>query len=167
MSGPAERAFTTGGAGHEPVPVVVRVQRLPHADGLPLPAYETEGAAGMDVRAAVAETLCIAPGAIQRVPTGLAIEVPPGFEVQLRPRSGLAARHGITLANSPATIDSDYRGEIVVALIHHGDQPFEIERGMRIAQMVLARVPRIAWEPVETLTPSGRGAGGFGHTGTA
>jgi dUTP pyrophosphatase len=153
--------------GAVPAPVVVRVQRLPHGADLPLPAYETAGAAGMDLRAAVDGAVTLAPGAIVSVPTGLAIEVPPGFEVQLRPRSGLAARHGITLANSPATIDSDYRGELLVALIHHGHEPLQIERGMRIAQMVLARAPRIAWEPVEALAPSQRGAGGFGHTGSA
>jgi dUTP pyrophosphatase len=153
-------------AGQAPAPVVVRIQRLPHAAGLPFPAYETAGAAGMDVRAALPGTVMLAPGAILSVPTGLAIEVPPGFEVQLRPRSGLAARHGVTLANSPATIDSDYRGELLVALIHHGGEPLAIERGMRIAQMVLARAPRIEWEPVESLAPSARGSGGFGHTGT-
>ena len=149
-----------------PAPVVVRVQRLPHGADLPLPAYETAGAAGMDLRAAVADTVTLAPGAIASIPTGLAIEVPPGFEVQLRPRSGLAARHGVTLANSPATIDSDYRGELLVALIHHGHEPLQIERGMRIAQMVLARVPRLAWAPVAALGDTARGAGGFGHTGT-
>jgi dUTP pyrophosphatase len=164
MSAPGN---SSAGAVPFPAPVVVRVQRLPHGADLPLPAYETVGAAGMDVRAAVAETVTLQPGGIMSIPTGLAIEVPPGFEVQLRPRSGLAARHGVTLANSPATIDSDYRGEVKVALIHHGREPLEIERGMRIAQMVLARVPQIAWEPVESLTPSTRGAGGFGHTGTA
>ena len=151
---------------HEPI-VTVRVRRLPHAEGLPLPAYETEGAAGLDVRAALAEDIELAPGQMLRVPTGLCIEVPPGYEVQLRPRSGLAARHGITLANSPATIDSDYRGEIHIALIHHGREPVRIERGMRIAQMVLARVPRLAWETVDELAPSARGGGGFGHTGTS
>ena len=167
MSAPGNLHGTTTEAGQIPAPVVVRIQRLAHAAGLPLPAYETAGAAGMDVRAALSGTVMLAPGAIVSVPTGLAIEVPPGFEVQLRPRSGLAARHGITLANSPATIDSDYRGELLVALIHHGDEPLAIERGMRIAQMVLARVPRIAWDPVDALAPSTRGAGGFGHTGTA
>ena len=167
MSAPENLQETTTEAGQIPAPVVVRIQRLAHAAGLPLPAYETAGAAGMDVRAALSETVMLAPGAIVSVPTGLAIEVPPGYEVQLRPRSGLAARHGVTLANSPATIDSDYRGELRVALIHHGHEPLAIERGMRIAQMVLARVPRIAWEPVDALAPSTRGSGGFGHTGTA
>jgi dUTP pyrophosphatase len=145
--------------------VPVRIRRLPHARDLPLPAYESSGAAGMDLRAALDAPIEIAPGSIARVPTGFAIEVPPGYEVQLRPRSGLASRDGITLANSPATIDSDYRGELLVALIHHGTQAFRLERGMRIAQLVLARSPRIAWDEVEALTSTERGAGGFGHTG--
>jgi len=150
---------------HEPVPV--RVRQLPHAQDLPLPAYETDGAAGLDVRAALAAPVTVTRGQVARVPTGLAVEIPPGFELQLRPRSGLAARHGLTLANSPATIDSDYRGEIVVALLVHGADAVEITHGMRIAQMVLARVPRLAWEPVEALGETARGAGGFGHTGTS
>jgi len=145
--------------------VHVRIQRLPHAEDLPLPAYETAGAAGMDVRAALAEPLEIAPGAIVRVPSGFAVEVPPGFEIQIRPRSGLASRNGITLPNAPATIDSDYRGEITIALVNLGAEPFRVERGMRIAQMVLARAPQVAWEEAEELTPTSRGAGGFGHTG--
>jgi dUTP pyrophosphatase len=145
--------------------VRVRVRRLAHAEGLELPAYESSGSAGMDVRAALSDGVIIVPGAIARVPTGLAVEVPPGFEIQLRPRSGLAAKHGLTLANSPATIDSDYRGEIFIALIHHGHEPFRLERGMRIAQMVLARVPVIVWDEAEELSPTTRGAGGFGHTG--
>jgi dUTP pyrophosphatase len=156
---PAEGAATAA-------PVRVRVVRLPHGADLPLPAYETEGAAGLDVRAAVAGPVPIPPGAIVRIPTGLAIEVPPGFEVQIRPRSGLATRHGVTLPNSPATIDSDYRGEIVVGLVNLGPEPVVVERGMRIAQLVLARVPRLEWEPVTALSPSTRGDGGFGHTGT-
>jgi dUTP pyrophosphatase len=152
-------------AAAAPETVPVRVRRLPHADGLPLPAYETAGSAGMDVRAAVGAPVDIAPGAIARIPTGLAIEVPAGFEMQIRPRSGLAMRHGVSLPNTPATIDSDYRGEVVVGLINHGAQPFRVERGMRVAQMVLARAPRIAWQEVDALAPSARGAGGFGHTG--
>ncbi len=146
-------------------PVPIRIQRLPHAADLPLPAYESEGAAGLDVRAAIAGPIEIQPGSIVRVPTGFAIEIPPGYEVQMRPRSGLAAGHGITLANSPATVDSDYRGELQVALIHHGEATFRLERGMRIAQMVLARVPRVEWRETESLTPTVRGPGGFGHTG--
>lgn len=123
----------------------VRVVRLPHAADLPLPAYETAGSAGMDVRAAVDAPLTLAPGAIALVATGLTIEVPPGFEMQVRPRSGLAAKHGITLPNSPATIDSDYRGEVRVIMQNLGAEPFVIERGMRIAQFVLQRVPRVEW----------------------
>ena len=147
--------------------VRVRVRQLPHAQDLPLPAYETPGAAGLDVRAAIDTPFELAPGALARVPTGLAVEIPPGYELQLRPRSGLAAKHGLTLANSPATVDSDYRGEIFVALVLLGPEPVRIERGMRIAQMVLAAVPRLAWEPVDALAPTARGAGGFGHTGVA
>lgn len=145
----------------------VRIRRLPHSEGLPLPAYESAGAAGMDVRAAVTEPVTIAPGAIALVPTGLAIEVPAGFEMQVRPRSGLAAKHGLTLPNSPATIDSDYRGEVRVIVQNLGAGPFTVERGMRIAQMVLQRVPRVAWNEVDELTATSRESGGFGHTGTA
>ncbi len=145
--------------------IAVRVVRLPHAQDLPLPAYETSGAAGMDVRAAVDVPMTLAPGAIALVPTGLTIEVPPGFEMQVRPRSGLAAKHGITLPNSPATIDSDYRGEVRVIMQNLGPGPFVIERGMRVAQFVLARVPRVAWVEAGELTATTRGDGGFGHTG--
>ena len=152
---------------HESSTVRVRLLRLAHAEGIDQPAYASDGAAGMDIRAAVEAPFELAPGAIAKVPTGFAIEVPAGFEVQLRPRSGLAAKHGVTLANSPATIDSDYRGELFVAMINLGREPLAIERGMRIAQLVLARVPRIEWELAETLEPTVRGAGGFGHTGTS
>jgi len=145
----------------------VRIQRLPHARDLPLPAYETPGSAGMDVRAAVATPLTLAPGAIALVPTGLALEVPEGFEMQVRPRSGLAARHGITLPNSPATIDSDYRGEVRVILQNLGAEPFVVERGARIAQFVLQRLPRVVWEEAGELSATARGAGGFGHTGSS
>lgn len=145
--------------------VPVRIQRLPHAEGLPLPAYETAGAAGMDVRAAVDAPLTLAPGAIALVPTGLVLEVPEGFEMQVRPRSGLAARHGITLPNSPATIDSDYRGEVRVIVQNLGAEPFVVERGARIAQLVLQRVPRVEWVEAERLSDTARGPGGFGHTG--
>lgn len=146
--------------------VAVRVLVLPHGADLPLPAYESEGAAGMDVRAAIEAELEIAPGTIERIPTALTVEIPAGYEIQIRPRSGLATRHGLTLPNSPATIDSDYRGEIVIALINHGREAVRIERGMRIAQLVLQRVPRIRWEVAEELGATGRGAGGFGHTGS-
>jgi len=147
--------------------ISVRIRRLAHSEGLPLPAYETPGASGLDVRAALAAPFTLAPGAISLVPTGFAIELPAGFEMQVRPRSGLAAKHGITLPNSPATIDSDYRGEIRVIVQNLGAEPFVIERGMRIAQMVLQRVPRVAWEETEELTATAREAGGFGHTGVA
>src|SRR5262249_40864064 len=121
---------------------------------------------GMDVRAAVAEPLVLVPGAIALVPTGFAIELPAGYEMQVRPRSGLAARHGITLPNSPATIDSDYRGEVRVIVQNLGPAPFTVARGERIAQLVLQRVPRAEWVEAESLGASARGAGGFGHTGT-
>ena len=145
--------------------VGIRIHRLPHAGDLPLPAYASAGAAGLDVRAAVESTVEIAPGAIVPIPTGWIFELPAGFEMQIRPRSGLASRHGVTLPNSPATIDSDYRGEVVVALINHGAETFRVERGMRIAQFVLARVPEVVWDEVSELSSTVRGAGGFGHTG--
>lgn len=149
-----------------PVPAVpVSVRRLPHGADLPLPAYATEGAAGMDLLAAVAEAVVLAPGARALVPTGLAIALPRGFEVQIRPRSGLALRNGILVANSPGTIDEDYRGEIQVILLNAGAEPFAVTRGMRIAQAVLAPVLRAAWREVPTLDGTARGAGGFGSTG--
>ncbi len=150
---------------NEPVPVQVCL--LPHFDGLALPNYETEGSAGLDVRAAIpaGAPLILAPGARALVPTGLALAVPAGHEIQVRPRSGLAARHGITCLNTPGTIDSDYRGEVMVILVNLGDKPFAIERGERIAQLVLAPVTRLAWEPVDALKETARGAGGFGSTG--
>lgn len=145
------------------VPILVR--RLPHGEGLPLPTYATAGAAGMDLLAAVEAPLTIAPGARALVPTGLAIALPPGYELQIRPRSGLALRHGITLPNSPGTIDEDYRGEVQVIVMNAGDAPFVVERGTRIAQAVLAPVVRARWEPVESLDETARSAGGFGSTG--
>jgi dUTP pyrophosphatase len=145
------------------VPIAVR--RLPHGEGLPLPAYATAGAAGMDLLAAVAVPLVIAPGARALVPTGIAVALPPGYELQVRPRSGLALRHGIVLPNSPGTVDEDYRGELQVIVMNAGDAPFTIERGMRIAQAVLAPVVRARWHEVNTLPPTGRGEGGFGSTG--
>ena len=146
----------------------VRLTRLPHAEGLPTPAYETEGSAGMDLRAAVPEDqpLTLAPGQRALVPTGLKIALQPGFEAQVRPRSGLALKHGVTCLNSPGTVDSDYRGEVGVILINHGAEPFVIQRGERIAQMVVARHARAEWVEVETLDETARGAGGFGSTGT-
>ena len=145
----------------------LRIQRLPHSEGLALPAYETTGSAGMDLRAAVAEDepLVLKPGARFMVPTGLAFAVPAGFEAQVRPRSGLAAKSGVTCLNTPGTIDSDYRGEVGVILINHGQIAFEIQRGERIAQMVIAPYAQAVMAEVEALDETARGAGGFGSTG--
>ncbi|WP_298245168.1 dUTP diphosphatase [uncultured Bradyrhizobium sp.] len=147
--------------------ITVELQQLAHAEGLPLPAYQTAEAAGLDLMAAVpeGEPMTLAPGQYALVPTGLAIALPPGFEAQVRPRSGLAAKHGITVLNSPGTVDADYRGEIKVILINHGAAPFVIKRGERIAQMVIAPVVQAALVPVATLSATDRGAGGFGSTG--
>lgn len=144
----------------------VAVRRLPHADGLPLPAYATAQSAGLDLLAAVAAPVTLAPGERRLIPTGLSIALPDGFEAQVRPRSGLALKHGVTVLNSPGTVDADYRGEVGVILANLGAEPFTVERGMRIAQMVLARHERIGWQEVEALPDSGRGTGGFGSTGT-
>jgi dUTP pyrophosphatase len=141
----------------------VLLQRLPHADGLPAPAPATPGSAGYDV--ASADDVDLAPGARALVRTGFAIAVPEGFECQIRPRSGLALKHGVTLPNTPATIDSDYRGELKVALVNLGSEPFRVTRGMRIAQLVFARFERVAFRAAEVLPPSDRGSGGFGSTG--
>ena len=130
-----------------------------------LPAYATEGSAGMDIRAAVAEDIVLKPGEISLIPTGFAVAIPQGYEIQVRPRSGLATKHGITLINSPGTIDSDYRGEIMVPLINHGNDPFVVRRGARIAQMILAPVTQAELVVVEELSSTVRGDGGFGHTG--
>jgi dUTP pyrophosphatase len=145
----------------------VRIERLPHAEGLPLPAYETSGSAGMDLRAAVAEAspVILAPGARVLVPTGLKIALEPGHEAQVRPRSGLALKHGVTCLNSPGTIDSDYRGEVGVILANLGQEPFVIRRGERIAQMVIARYEQAEMVEVAALDETARGAGGFGSTG--
>jgi dUTP pyrophosphatase len=147
--------------------VTVELQRMAHAEGLPLPAYQTNEAAGLDLMAAVpdGEPLALAPGQYALVPTGLAIALPAGHEAQVRPRSGLAAKHGVTVLNSPGTIDADYRGEIKVILINHGAAPFVIKRGERIAQMVIAPVVQAALVPVAELSATDRGAGGFGSTG--
>ena len=149
-----------------PVPVVVR--RLAHAAGLDLPAYQTAGAAGLDLVAALApgHALVLEPGARVLVPTGLSIALPPGYEAQVRPRSGLALNHGVTVLNAPGTVDADYRGEVGVLLVNHGVEPFTIARGTRIAQLVLARVERLAWVEGD-LDATARGAGGFGSTGRA
>ena len=146
-----------------PLPVL----RLPHGADLPLPAYATLGAAAFDLLAAIADPITLAPGKRALVPTGLAFAIPAGFEGQVRPRSGLAAKNGVTVLNAPGTIDADYRGEVQVILINHGDQPFIVERGMRIAQFLLAPVTRAALTPVESLDETARGAGGFGSTGLA
>ena len=145
--------------------IAVSVRRLAHAADLPLPSYATMGAAGLDLAAAITEPLDIAPGGRALVPTGLQVALPSGFELQIRPRSGLALRHGIMLANSPGTIDEDYRGEIRVILLNAGDAPFTLTRGMRIAQAVLAPVVRILWREVADLPDTERSAGGFGSTG--
>jgi dUTP pyrophosphatase len=145
----------------------LRIQRLPHAEGLALPAYETTGSAGMDLRAAVPEDapLTLEPGSRALVPTGLKIALDQGYEAQVRPRSGLALKHGLTCLNSPGTVDSDYRGEIGVILINHGQEPFVIRRGERIAQMVITRHEQAEVIEVDTLDETVRGAGGFGSTG--
>jgi dUTP diphosphatase len=145
----------------------VLVSPLSHFDGIELPAYETAFSAGMDLRAALAPhaPVTLAPGERALVPTGLRIALPPGYEAQVRPRSGLAVKHGITCLNTPGTIDADYRGEVMVILINLGQAPFTIQRGERIAQMVVAPVTQARWERVDTLPDSARGAGGFGSTG--
>jgi dUTP pyrophosphatase len=149
------------------LPIRLEVLRLPHGEGLALPAYQTAHAAGLDLLAAVPQDqpLTLAAGTYALVPTGLAIALPPGFEAQVRPRSGLAAKHGVTVLNSPGTIDADYRGEILVALINHSASDFTIRRGERIAQMVIAPVVQAELVPVATLTSTARGSGGFGSTG--
>ena len=147
--------------------ITLHVRPLPHFEGLNLPKYETAGSAGMDVRAANPEDedIILKPGQRALVPTGLSMAIPDGYEMQVRPRSGLAFKHGITCLNSPGTIDSDYRGELKVILINHGEEPFTIARGERIGQMVLAPVTRLAWAEVDTLPETSRGEGGFGSTG--
>ena len=146
----------------------LRLARLAHGAGLELPSYETGGAAGMDLRAAVSvgEPLTLKPGERALVPTGFVFEVPAGYEAQIRPRSGLAIKNGITCLNSPGTVDSDYRGEVKVILANLGQDDFVVERGMRIAQMVVARHETVAWDIVDSLDDTARGAGGFGSTGT-
>jgi dUTP pyrophosphatase len=145
----------------------VAIQILPNGSGLPLPTYETPLAAGMDLRAAIAEgeTISLHPGERKLIPTGLAFAIPPGMEAQVRPRSGLALKHGISCLNSPGTIDADYRGEVGVILINHGQEPFSIKRADRIAQLVFAKVTQAEWQVVDTLPETARGAGGFGSTG--
>ena len=141
----------------------ILIQRLPHGDGLPTPATQTLGSAGADI--ASAESAVLQPMERRLFPTGFAVAIPAGYEIQIRPRSGLAIRQGITLPNTPATIDSDYRGELKVGLINLGTEPFEVTRGMRIAQLVVARVESVEFDLVDTLPPTARGTGGFGSTG--
>lgn len=143
--------------------VELRITLLPHA--VEAPAYRTEHAAGMDLVAAIEDSLELRPGHVEAVPTGIKVEIPPGYEGQVRARSGLARKHAIGLPNAPGTIDADYRGEVRVALVNHGPEPFTIERGMRIAQVLLARVTRVEWEPAASLSETARGGGGFGHSG--
>lgn len=146
--------------------VDVKVRRLPHGADLPLPAYQTVDSAGMDLLAAVDGEVVIAPGERTLIPTGLAIALPPGYEGQVRPRSGLALGHGVTQVNTPGTVDADYRGEVGVILINHGSEPFTVTRGMRVAQMVVAPVIQARWNEVAELDETERGGGGFGSTGT-
>lgn len=150
-----------------PVVNAVAIKRLPSGQGLPLPAYQTEHSAGLDLSAAVETDVVLAPGAHAIIPTGFAIALPPGFEGQVRPRSGLAAKNGVTVLNAPGTIDADYRGEVGVILINHGQKPFTVTRGLRIAQLVVAPVRTIMWEETDNLEDTARGAGGFGSTGVA
>ena len=144
--------------------IEIPIQRLPGTEDLPLPAYMTGQAAGMDLAAAVAAEVTILPGERRLIPTGIRVAIPEGYEAQVRPRSGLALRHGVTLINAPGTIDADYRGEVGVIVINHGQTPFVIRRGDRIAQMVVQRVCRVSWRCCATLIPTARGDGGFGHT---
>ena len=172
MSEPISRARAAAKAKRAAAePVIVRIAQLPPAEGLPLPRYQTPGAAGLDLVAAVppAKPLKIAAGRHALVPTGLVIELPAGWEAQVRPRSGLALKHGVTVLNSPGTIDSDYRGEVGIILINHGSKPFAVERGERIAQLVIAPAPqaRLVTASIAALGQSARGSGGFGSTGTA
>lgn len=141
------------------------IQRLPHGLDLPLPAYQSTHAAGMDLHAAVEQPVTLEPGAIVLVPCGFAMAVPVGYEAQVRPRSGLATRHGVTMPNAPGTIDADYRGEVKVPIINLGREAFTIERAMRIAQMIIAPVSHATWREVDVLPPTDRAEGGFGHTG--
>ena len=145
--------------------IPVKITRLKGNKDLPLPQYESEGSSGMDIRAAVKKTVLLQPGEISLIPTGLSVSVPPGYEAQMRPRSGLALHHGIGMVNAPGTIDSDYRGEIGLITINWGSEPFTIRRGDRIAQMVISRVYRAELSEVDALDATDRGQGGFGHTG--
>jgi dUTP pyrophosphatase len=143
----------------------IAIQRLPHGEDLPLPAYATAGSAGLDLFAAVKAEITLEPGCHASVPTGIALALPEGFEAQVRPRSGLALRHGVTVLNAPGTIDSDYRGEVTAILINHSREAFTIARGMKIAQLVVAAHARVEWSETASLETTSRGAGGFGSTG--
>ncbi len=145
--------------------IKVKIYKEPNTEDIPLPEYQTEGSAGMDLHAAILEEVIILPGERKQIPTGIKIAIPNGYEAQIRPRSGLALNYGIGMPNAPGTIDSDYRGEICVILINWGQKPFHIKRGDRIAQMIIAPVSHVLWEPVHSLPQSNRGPGGFGHTG--
>ena len=146
-------------------PISIAISRLPGNDDVPLPEYQSEHAAAMDLHAAVTEPVTLAPGEIALIPCGFAMAVPVGYEAQIRPRSGLALKHGISIPNAPGTIDSDYRGQVQVVMINLGAEPFVIERCLRIAQMIIKPVPRVKWAEVDELPPTERGSGGFGHTG--
>jgi dUTP pyrophosphatase len=150
-----------------PRPIIIKIRRLPGGQDLPLPAFATEHAAGADLRAAVSASVTIEPGGIRLIPCGFAMAIPPGYEAQIRPRSGLSSQHGLTVINTPGTIDADYRGEVQVPLINLGREPFTVDRGMRIAQMIIAALPKVAYQEVEELDETARGQGGFGHTGKA
>lgn len=158
----SDRDASQGGIVIEDIPVLIR--RMPGREDIPLPRYMTDRAAGMDICAAVDDQEIIAPGQRKVIPTGIAVAIPVGYEAEIRPRSGLAARHGVTLVNAPGTIDADYRGEIGVILINHGQAPFLVNRGDRIAQMVVHRVARVTWVESGSLERTVRGEGGFGHT---
>lgn len=153
-------------AGIELADLILRVEQLPEARDLPPPAYMSEQAAGLDLRAAVSAPVTLQPGAFALIPTGIRIALPPGCEGQVRPRSGLASQHGVTVLNTPGTIDADYRGEVCVLLVNHGPRPFVVRRGERIAQLLLAPVTRVRVEVTEQLDATVRGSGGFGHTGS-
>jgi dUTP pyrophosphatase len=144
--------------------IKVSIQKLPGNEDIPLPSYMTDQAAGMDIFAAVVEDEVVMPGERKKIPTGIAIALPSGYEAQIRPRSGLAINHGITLLNSPGTIDADYRGEIALIVVNHGKDPFAVHRGLRLAQMVIQRVCQVDWIVADKLNPTERGDGGFGHT---
>jgi len=146
-------------------PITIQLRKLPGAVDVPLPQFATAHAAGADLHAAIADNLTLAPGEIRLIPCGFAMAIPPGYEAQIRPRSGLSSRHGITLINSPGTIDADYRGEVQVPVINLGKSPFTVEPKMRIAQMIISALPKVVYTQVESLDETPRGAGGFGHTG--